>query len=164
MLKAETTTFVVDTNKKDLKCDNNMADVLRGLQASLTKLATASEKQAAAIESLHDDIFLNIADPTVEDDEHVGSKNAASLDINTVAKVLAMTSVALSDKETLQDSAVPDSGPQSEFLESLTQALSQMYKNPHLLRARLLNRSTICQQGTFHQQRCRAGGEIPTTS
>ena len=109
--KAETATFVVDTNKKDLELDNNMADVLRGLQASLTKLATASEKQtvasekqAAAIEnSVRDDIFLNTIDPTVEDDEHVGSENAASLDINnTLAKVLTTTSVAVSDKETSQ--------------------------------------------------------------
>ena len=94
--RAETATFVVDTNKKDRERDNNMADVLRGLQASLTKLATASEKQtvasekqtvasekqAAAIESLRDDISLNTADPNVEDNEHVGGENAASLDIN----------------------------------------------------------------------------------
>ena len=67
---------------------------------------------------------MNTVDPTVEDDENVGSENAASLDINnTLAKVLATTSVAVSDKETSQDSAVPaDSGPQSEFLESPTQA------------------------------------------
>ena len=77
----ETATFVFDTNKKDLERDNNMADVRRGLQVSLTKVATASEKQtvasekqAAAIESLRDDIFLNTVDPTVEDDENVGRK------------------------------------------------------------------------------------------
>ena len=136
--RAKTAKFVVDTNKKDLEYDNNMADVLRGLQASLTKLATASkkqtvasEKQAAAIESLHDDIYLNTVDPTVEDDEHVGSENVASPDINnTLAKVLATTSVAVRDKETSQDSAVPDSGPQSEFLESLTQAFIPNVQKP----------------------------------
>ena len=153
--RAETAKFVVDTNKKDLEYDNNMADVLRGLQASLTKLATASEKQtvasekqAAAIESLHDDIYLNTVDPTVEDDEHVGSEMSLRptspkvLAMTSVAqtspkhrptspKVLAMTSVAVRDKETSQDSAVPDSGPQSEFLESLTQAfIPNVQKSP----------------------------------
>ena len=123
--RAETATFVVDTNKKDFERDNNVVDVLRGLQASLMKLATASEKQtvapekqAAAIESLCDDILLNTVDLTVEDDEHVGSKNAASLDIllmSCLAKVLATTSIAISDTETSQESAVPDSRPQSDF-------------------------------------------------
>ena len=97
----------IDTNKKDLELDKNMVDMLRGLQASFMKLATASEKQtvasekqAAAIESLRDDIFLNTVDPNVGDDEHVGSENATSLDIkNALAKVLPTTSVAVSDKK-----------------------------------------------------------------
>ena len=48
--RGETATFVVDTNKKDLERDNNMADVLRGQQVSLTKLATTSEMQTVASE------------------------------------------------------------------------------------------------------------------
>ena len=58
---SETDTSVVDTNQKDLEHGGNMADIVRGLQASLTRLATASEKQtiaseqqAAAITSLRD--------------------------------------------------------------------------------------------------------------
>ena len=125
---SETDTSVVDTNQKDLEHGGNMADILRGLQASLTKLATASEKQtiaseqqAAAITSLRDDIILNTVDPAVEDDEQLGSAVDASLNIdNTVANVFATTCVAVNDTEISQDSVAPDSGPQSEFLESLT--------------------------------------------
>ena len=135
----EKATAVIDTNKNGLEHGNNMADVLRGLQASLMKLATASEKQtvasekqAAAIESLRDDIFLNTVDPTVEDDEQGGSENDASLDINdTLANVLETSCVAVNDKEMSQDSTVPDSGAQSEFLESLTQAfIPNIQKSP----------------------------------
>ena len=116
---SETDTSVVDTNQKDLEHGGNMADILRGLQASLTRLATASEKQtiaseqqAAAITSLRDDIILNTFDPAVEDDEQLGSAVDASLNIdNTVANVLATTCVAVNDTEMSQDSVAPDSGP-----------------------------------------------------
>ena len=50
---------------------------------------------------------------------------------STSTKVLATTSIAASDKETSQDSNVPDSGPQSEFLESLTKAfIPNVQKSP----------------------------------
>ncbi|XP_028417149.1 uncharacterized protein LOC114541424 [Dendronephthya gigantea] len=132
-IRAENAKVAVDTGKKDLEKDK-MADVLQGLQASLMKLATASEKQtvasekqAAAIESLREDILLNTVDPTVTnvDEEQIESDIVidASLDINnTLANVLDTTCVATSDKDMSQDSVAPDSGPQSEFLESLTQA------------------------------------------
>ena len=105
----------------------------------LTRLATASEKQtiaseqqAAAITSLRDDIILNTVDPAVEDDEQLESAVDASLNIdNTVANVLATTCVAVNDTEMSQDSVAPDSGPQSEFLESLTQAfIPNIQKSP----------------------------------
>ena len=127
-----------------------MADILRGLQPSLTRrfgygfcYATASEKQtiaseqqAPAITSLRDDIILNTVDPAVEDDEQLGSAVDASLNIdNSVANVLAMftatTCVAVNDTEMSQDSVAPDSGPQREFLESLTQAfIPNIQKSP----------------------------------
>ena len=109
-----------------------MAVILRGLQASLTKLATASDKQTAAFESLRDDIFLNTVDPTVEDSESVGNECDPSLDIqNTLDNVLEPTCVAVSDKVVSQDSVVSDSDPQNELLESQTQAfIPSVRKSP----------------------------------
>ena len=56
----------------------------------------------------------------------------ASLNIdNTVANVLATTCVAVNDTGMSQDSVAPDSGPQSKFLESLTQAfIPNIQKSP----------------------------------
>ena len=42
---SETDTSVVDTNQKDLEHGGNMADILRGLQASLTRLATQGPRK-----------------------------------------------------------------------------------------------------------------------
>jgi hypothetical protein len=128
----------VNTNTKDLQRES-MAAILRGLQASLTKLTTASEKQTAASEqqaaafaSLRDDIFLNTVDQTVEDEESVEHECEPSLDINnTLDNVLETTRVAVNDKVMSQDSVVPDSDPQSELLESLTQAfIPNVKKSP----------------------------------
>ena len=91
-----------------------------------------NSRQLAAITSLRDDIILNTADPAVEDDEQLGSAVDASLNIdNTVANVLATTCIAVNDTEMSQDAVAPDSGPQSEFLESLTQTfIPYIQKSP----------------------------------
>ncbi len=129
--RVENATVGVHTNTQDLE-QTNMAVILRGLQASLTKLATASDKQTAAFESLRDDIFLNTVDPTVEDSESVGNECDPSLDIqNTLDNVLEPTCVAVSDKVVSQDSVVSDSDPQNELLESQTQAfIPSVRKSP----------------------------------
>jgi hypothetical protein len=68
----------------------------------------------------------------VEDEESVEHECDPSLDINnTLENILETTRIAINDKVMSQDSVVPDSGPQSELVESLTQAfIPNVQKSP----------------------------------
>jgi hypothetical protein len=68
----------------------------------------------------------------VKDEKSVEHECDPSLDINnTLDNVLETTRVAVNDKVMSQDSVAPDAGPQSELLESLTQAfIPNVQKSP----------------------------------
>ena len=113
--------MVVHTNPEELEHDYN--HLSQSWPRPFERQTAGSEKQAAAIKSLRDEIFLNTVDSTAEDgNDNVGIGNVDSLDINsTLATVVEAPAVTVYGKVVPQNSAVPDPGPQSEFLESLTQ-------------------------------------------
>ena len=94
-----------------------MANVLQGLQSSLTQLVEVSKTQTEALNSLREDILLQ-PDPDEDIEEGALDKTSNSFDLTAATNQLLDSSNGQSPKP-----APSDSGSKNDLLDSLTQAL-----------------------------------------